>query len=274
MLTSIAKLSQMSAKKLHNTLMEEYPNDLKLRQSIKARIRESKGDARAAKIKRTQQLKAWAPLVHQAYKAINTPKARVKKAEDFYASPMGYGSLYEAGFDESPSKLALDTYLAYTALIQKVTDKLRSHRDAGTHTPLQLAREKGIPNDGEHWSDWIPENIKAATARAFERLNEDHPMELFPRVFYAPPKARPYQPRPAKKERPLSRTKQLNQAIMEADELCMDKPTPENMAQRDALILEKEKLRKEKRREYAKTYQAKVKAAVQAFKQPKGESSE
>jgi len=274
MLTPMSKLARLTAKQLHNTLMEEYPNDLELRQDIKARILKDKEDKRAAHIKRKQQRKAWAPLVHQAYKAVNTPKGRLHKAEEVYSSPMGYGSPYEAQFDESPSKLVRDTYRAYMALICKVTDKLRSYRDAGTHTPLQLAREKGIPNDGEHWSDWIPEGIKAATIRAFDRLNEEKPMQLFPRVFYAAPKLAPHKPRKPKKtrERSLSRIEQLRDAIRETDRIDMNNPSPENTALRDALILEKEQAKKEKRREYAKTYHAKVREAVQAFKQSKGES--
>jgi hypothetical protein len=181
---------------------------------------------------------------------------------------MGYGSPYEEGFDESPSQLALDTYKAYAALVQKVADKLRAYRDAGTHTPKQLAKEKGIPNEGEHWVDWVPEQIKAATVRAFARLNEDKPLELFPRTFYAPPKAQPYVPRPrkAKKERSLSRIEQLREALLEADRLCLTHPTPENLAQRDTLILEKEEAQKEKRREYSRKYHAKVRAELQAWR--------
>ena len=274
MLTPIAQLALLTAKQLHNKLMEEYPNDLELRQDIKARIIKDKEDKRAAHIKRKQQLNAWAPLIYQAYKAVNTPKGRLRKAEELYSSSMGYGSPYEAQFDESPSKLVRDTYLAYMALLYKATDKLRAYRDAGTHTPLQLAREKGIPNEGEHWSDWIPENIKAKFIRSFARLNEDKPLELFPRVFYAPIKLAPCKPSKHKetKERSLSRIEQLRDAIRETYRIDMDNPSPENTALRDALILEKEQARKEKRREYARTYNNKVREAMQAFKQTKGES--
>lgn len=268
MTTSRTALSKMSAKKLHNTLMAEYPDHPELRETIKAEINQERETKRVYHIKRQQQLKAWAPLIHQAYKAVNTPKARVRKAEEFYGSPMGYGSPYEEGFDESPSKLALDTYRAYTALVQKVADKLRGYRDAGVYTPKQMAKEKGIPNEGEHWTDWIPENIKAQFVRSFKRLNEDNPMVLFPRTFYAPPKTQPYKPRPPKpkKERSLSRIEQLRDALLAADKLCLVNPTPENLAQRDTLILEKEEAVREKRREYSRKYNAKVRAELQAWR--------
>jgi hypothetical protein len=258
----------MSAKQLHNTLMIEYPTEPGIRSDIKARIRDEREDKRVARIKKKQQLKAWAPLIHQAYKAVNTPMARVRKAQELYASPMGYGSPYEAQFDDSPSQLALHTYKAYVALVQKVADKLRSYRDAGTHTPKQMAKEKGIPNEGEHWSDWIPEQIKAATVRAFDRLNEDKPMELFPRTFYAPPKEAPYKPRKhkPKRERPLSRVEQLRAELLEADKLCLERPTRENLEQRDTLILMKEEAARDKRREYARTYNAKIRAELREWR--------
>jgi hypothetical protein len=268
MLTIMSKLREMTAKQLHNTLMAEYPDNLEMRESIKASINKEREDKRVHRIKRQQQLKAWAPLVHQAYKAINTPKARVRKAFELYTSPTGYGSAYEEGFEESPSQQALDTYRAYLALVKKVADKLRSYRDAGTHTPKQLAKEKSVPNEGEHWVDWIPEQIKAATVRAFDRLNEDKPMELFPRTFYAPPKVQPYtlRPRKAKRERSLSRVEQLRDALLEADKLCLTNPTRENLEQRDTLIWEKEQAQKEKRREYSRKYHAKIRAELQAWR--------
>ena len=269
MTTSRTALSKMTAKQLHNRLMEEYPDHLEMRETIKAEINKEREDKRVHRIKRQQQLKAWSPLVYQAYKAVNTPKARVVKAQAFYDSPMGYGSVYEAGFDESPSKLALDTYKAYMALLQKVADKLRSYRDAGTHTPKQMAKEKGIPNGGEHWSDWIPDPIKVQFERSFQRLNEDNPMVLFPRTFYAPVKKKPYTPRKTKrprKERSLSRVEQLRDALMEADKLCLTHPTRENLERRDTLIWEKEQAMKEKRREYARKYHAKIRAELQAWR--------
>jgi hypothetical protein len=268
MLTIMTKLRAMTAKQLHNTLMAEYPDNLEVREDIKARINKEREDKRVHRIKRQQQLKAWAPLVHQAYKAVNTPKGRVRKAQEFYDSPMGYGSVYEAGFEDSPSQQALDTYRAYMALVQKVADKLRAYRDAGTHTPKQLAKEKGIPNEGAHWVDWIPEQIKAATVRAFERLGEDKPLELFPRTYYAPPKVQPYAPRSrnGKRERSLSRIEQLRDALMEADKAVLESPTRDNLERRDTLILEKEEAVKEKRREYSRKYHAKRRAELQAWR--------
>lgn len=267
-------LNELTAKRLHNKLMKLYPNNIELREQIKAGIHNEKEAARAAKIKRKQQLKAWSALVHQAYIAVNSPKARIRKAQEVYGSPTGYGSPYEAQFDESPSKRTLDTYKAYSALLQKVADKLRSYRDLGTHTPKQLAREKGIPNDGEHWSDWVPEHIKAQFIRSFQRLEEESPFAVFPRKFYAPPKVQRYIPRPRKpkpkpeaKEHSLTPVEKLRDALLEADMVALEDPSPENIARRDALILEKEEAARQKRREYSRKYHAKVRADLKAWRE-------
>jgi hypothetical protein len=269
MLTPLTKLRLMSEKELHNTLMREYPTEEGIRSDIKARLFKEREDKRSAKIKKAQQRKAWAPLIHQAYKAVNTPMARLRKAQEMYDSPMGYGSVYEEGFEESPSALALDTYKAYVALLKKVADRLRSFRDRDTHTPKQMAKEDGIPNEGEHWTDWVPANIKAATVRAFARLNEDSPLELFPRTYYAPAKKQEYKPRKRKstRTRPMTHVEQLREALMEADKLCLERPTPENLAQRDTLILQKEEAAREKRREYARRYHAKIRAELREWRE-------
>jgi len=262
MLTPLTKLRLMSAKQLHNTLMIEYPTEPGIRSDIKARIHDEREDKRVARIKKKQQLKAWAPLIHQAYKAVNTPMARVRKAQELYSSPIGYGSPYEEGFEESPSKRILDTYKAYAALVQKVADRLRGFRDRGTHTPKQMAKEDGIPNEGEHWSDWIPADIKARFVRAVAALNEEKPLPLFQRKFYAPLPEREPKPRKDKpqREHSLSRVEQLRAELREADKALMENHTPENLARRDNLILLKEEAAKEKRREYSRKYHAKIQA--------------
>jgi hypothetical protein len=271
-------LHNLSAKRLHNKLLKMYPDNIELREQIKAGIHKDRDAERAAKIKRTQQLKAWSALVYQAYKAVNAPKARIRKAQDVYGSPMGYGSPYEAQFDTSPSKRVLDTYKAYGALLQKVADKLRSYRDAGTHTPKQLAREKDIPNDGEHWSDWVPAHIKAQFIRSFELLDEEDPFPVFPRKFYAPPTVQRYKPRPRKpkatpegqpeaKEHSLTPIEKLRDALLAADMVAIKESTPENIARRDALKLEKEEAIREQRRKYAREYNAKAREALRAWRE-------
>jgi hypothetical protein len=265
-------LHNLSAKQLHNKLLKMYPDNIELREQIKAGIHKDREDERAVKIKRKQQLKAWSALVYQAYKAVNAPKARIRKAQDVYGSPMGYGSPYEAQFDTSPSKRVLDTYKAYSALLQKVADKLRSYRDAGTHTPKQLAREKAIPNDGEHWSDWVPTHIKEQFIRSFELLGEEDPFPVFPRKFYAPPtvqryKPRPRKPKPAQGEHSLTPIEKLRDALLAADRATIEDPSPENIARRDALKLEKEEAIREQRRKYAREYNTKARTALKAWRE-------
>ena len=38
------------------------------------------------------------------------------------------------------------------------------------HTPIQIARDKGLPNDGEHWTDWIPARVKDKVSLLFDAV--------------------------------------------------------------------------------------------------------
>jgi hypothetical protein len=65
---------------------------------------------------------------------------------------------------------------------------------------------------------------------------------------------------------------QLRAELLEADKLCLERPTRENLEQRDTLILMKEEAAREKRREYAKKYNDKIRAELQAWRAKQNES--
>jgi hypothetical protein len=37
-------------------------------------------------------------------------------------------------------------------------------------TPIQMATAKNLPNNGEHWTDWIPQRIKTPISEAFMEI--------------------------------------------------------------------------------------------------------
>ena len=71
----------------------------------------------------------------------------------------------------------VEAFDAYIAVMEKVLDKLLHPSRLLEQTPMQMAKEhnasgKGSPirNDGEHWTDWVPQKIKDALAEAFFEL--------------------------------------------------------------------------------------------------------
>jgi hypothetical protein len=51
--------------------------------------------------------------------------------------------------------------------MEKLIAMLDAPYKALDHTPIQIARDKGLPNDGEHWTDWIPARVKDKVTALF-----------------------------------------------------------------------------------------------------------
>lgn len=81
---------------------------------------------------------------------------------------------------------------AYAETLDKLRRRLRDYRYDGRMTPRELAeymkKEKGktIPNNGEHWTDWVPEKVKRALIDAFmaiPRAAKARVKDPFPRTM-------------------------------------------------------------------------------------------
>lgn len=71
----------------------------------------------------------------------------------------------------------VEAFDAYIAVMEMVLAKLAFPSTVKDVTPLQMAKEhnvmgKGSPirNDGEHWTDWVPQKIKDRVSDAFMEL--------------------------------------------------------------------------------------------------------
>lgn len=59
---------------------------------------------------------------------------------------------------------------AYRDHLIKLRKLLTKYHKAYDLTPGRLAKEKNVPNDGEHWTDWVPLHIKAQTYDLFNAI--------------------------------------------------------------------------------------------------------
>jgi hypothetical protein len=64
-------------------------------------------------------------------------------------------------------RIALD---AYWHELDKLVGKMTLQQRARDFTPYQMARAANRPNNGVHWSDWIPQEIKEAVIEAFGEI--------------------------------------------------------------------------------------------------------
>lgn len=59
---------------------------------------------------------------------------------------------------------------AYSEVLDKVRRLLVKYQKDYTLPPSKLAKEKGVPNNGEHWTDWIPTHAKTKVSALFEAI--------------------------------------------------------------------------------------------------------
>lgn len=134
---------------LHQRLLKEriHPTDM---QRIKDEVAALKESQRVDKITRTQRKAEWDKLLKPLRYELNN--AKVGRAYDL---------------DDEDRVLAFDAYvLVMETLLTRFAKPLASLEA----TPIQLALEKALPNNGEHWTDWVPEKIKERIALMFEQL--------------------------------------------------------------------------------------------------------
>ena len=124
-----------------------HPSDM---QRIKDEVAQLKEAQRVDKITRTQRKAEWDKLLKPLRYELNN--AKVGRAYDM---------------DDDTRVEAFDAYiLVMETLLTRFALPMRSLEA----TPIQLAIEKALPNNGEHWTDWIPEKIKVKVSAMFEDL--------------------------------------------------------------------------------------------------------
>ena len=134
---------------LHQRLLKErlHPADM---QRIKDEVTATKEAQRIDKITRTQRKIEWDKVLKPLRYELNNVKV---------------GRAYDLSDAERVE--AFDAYiLVMVTLLSRFAQPLAS-LDA---TPIQIALDKGLPNNGEHWTDWIPDKIKTRIALIFEAL--------------------------------------------------------------------------------------------------------
>jgi hypothetical protein len=204
----------------------------------------------------------WSQLCRQVEMAIRVPKARIKRYERAAAAEAL--TAYAKEFNTPPAKRKLDTYLAYTALLNKLLAKLRNYRDTKDQTPQALAREKGMTNSGAHWADWIPEEIKVEFMQALESVHEYPEVSItpFPQMVYKVP-PQPKRRKPKREKTPIELMREECKAL---DKDYLLDPTPEKKLILDEKLAAFAKAKKDKVRARAREQYAQIKAEREAFK--------
>lgn len=134
---------------LHQRLLKEHIHPAQM-QAIKDEVAALKEAQRVDKITRAQRKAEWDKMLKPLRYELNN--AKVGRAYDL---------------DDEPRVEAFD---AYILVMETLLSRFAQPMKVLDATPIQLALEKSLPNNGEHWTDWVPEKIKTRIAIMFEAL--------------------------------------------------------------------------------------------------------
>lgn len=139
---------KLTPNELHNRLLERKLHPAEI-ERIKIEVADLKETLRVTRITRTQRKAEWYNVLQPLRYEINNAKVGMK-----------YGG------ENSPQERTL-AFGEYIRVMEKLLAMLDAPYKALDHTPIQIARDKGLPNDGEHWTDWIPARVKDKVSLLF-----------------------------------------------------------------------------------------------------------
>ena len=140
---------KLTPNELHNRLLERKLHPAEI-ERIKAEVADLKETLRVTRITRTQRKAEWDKVLQPLRYEINNAKVGMK-----------YGG------EKSPQVERQLAFGEYIRVMEKLLAMLDAPYKALDHTPIQIARDKGLPNDGEHWTDWIPARVKDKVSLLF-----------------------------------------------------------------------------------------------------------
>lgn len=152
---------KLTPNELHNRLLERKLHPAEI-ERIKAEVADLKETMRVSRITRTQRKAEWDKVLQPLRYEINN--ARVGMRYGGEKSPQGGTA---EGRATTQRQLAFSEYIR---IMEKLVAMLDAPSKALDHTPIQIARDKGLPNDGEHWTDWIPARVKDKITLLFDAV--------------------------------------------------------------------------------------------------------
>ena len=151
---------KLSANELHNRLTERNLHPAEI-ERIKGEVLELKETMRVAKITRTQRKAEWDKVLRPLRYEINNARVGLRYGGELVPQ--------HGNTEGSPNARQL-AFSEYIRVMEKLTAMLDAPSKALDHTPIQIARDKGLPNDGEHWTDWIPARVKDKISLLFDAV--------------------------------------------------------------------------------------------------------
>jgi hypothetical protein len=138
-------------RKIDSALLRKFPDQHGLRNNLRSEIRTVKSQRRAEKITATHRKRLWAVLIRDLNYEYNNVRQGLK-----YAAKQGHEEKQRA-------------FEGYLLIVERVRDEIeaaQANPDVPKPTPSNYSRwvnakgKRQIPNNGIHWTDWVPAGVK------------------------------------------------------------------------------------------------------------------
>lgn len=148
-------------RKIDSALLKQFPDQHQLRNQLREEIRQVKSQRRAEKIAATHRKKLWAVLLRDLNYEYNNVRQGMK---------------YET---TQPQPERLHAFQQYLMVLDKVRDEIEAAQgnpEVPKPTPSAYTRwlnakgKRTIPNNGSHWTDWVPMRVKIRVAELFDAI--------------------------------------------------------------------------------------------------------
>jgi hypothetical protein len=142
---------KLTPNQLHNRLIERKTPPMQA-EHIKKIVAEQQAMLKSENARTIQLTRLWREFTEP----LNTERENVQ------------GMLrYKGCENDETRREALEAYLT---VLNALKAKMTNHCKQDRKTPTMIASEKDLPNDGTHWTDWIPQKIKARVLDLFEQI--------------------------------------------------------------------------------------------------------
>lgn len=146
------KYMRMTPNAMHNAMLKQGLRPLEM-EAIKQVVQEQKLQIKKEAAKKVQHDLLWRELWHPLSYELRIARGMLGYTEKAYAVPERKKAITE-----------------YIRVLEKSLAKLKTAHKAYTHTPKQLAIEAGLPNNGIHWTDWIPLSVRQKIEGLFDAI--------------------------------------------------------------------------------------------------------
>lgn len=159
-------------RKIDSALLKQFPDQHGLRNSLRSEIRTVKSQRRAEKIAATHRKKLWAALLRDLNYEYNNVRQGIKYAKtQTQPERLHAFEQYLLVIDKVRTVIEDARYSVITA-----KDRQGNVREIPNPTPSEYAKWKNakgkrqIPNNGIHWTDWVPAGVKLKALALFDAI--------------------------------------------------------------------------------------------------------